>query len=84
MGDPAGIGPEIILKAALKLLPRLESGELALVIAGKKDALEGARTLVRDAPAIPVVDENEAEWPALAMVAVWIGRTRLTDAVPLG
>jgi pantoate--beta-alanine ligase len=22
--------------------------------------------------------------PALAMVAVWIGRTRLTDAVPLG
>ena len=28
MGDPAGVGPEIIVKAARRLRPRLEAGEL--------------------------------------------------------
>jgi pantoate--beta-alanine ligase len=27
---------------------------------------------------------SRLEGPSLAMVAVWIGRTRLTDCVPLG
>jgi len=34
MGDPAGIGPEIILKAAAELRPRIDAGELELLVAG--------------------------------------------------
>ena len=34
MGDPAGIGPEIIVKAAARLKDRLDSGNLKLVILG--------------------------------------------------
>jgi 4-hydroxythreonine-4-phosphate dehydrogenase len=34
MGDPAGIGPEIILKAANGLRQRMAAGELALVVTG--------------------------------------------------
>ncbi|HZP18884.1 MAG TPA: 4-hydroxythreonine-4-phosphate dehydrogenase PdxA [Bauldia sp.] len=35
-GDPAGIGPEIILKAAAALAPRLAAGELALTVIGPR------------------------------------------------
>jgi 4-hydroxythreonine-4-phosphate dehydrogenase len=34
MGDPAGIGPEIILKAVLQLQGRLDEGSLELVVIG--------------------------------------------------
>lgn len=34
MGDPAGIGPEIMLKAVERLRPALDAGELALVLIG--------------------------------------------------
>jgi 4-hydroxythreonine-4-phosphate dehydrogenase len=34
MGDPAGIGPEIILKAAAALQPRIAAGEIALSVIG--------------------------------------------------
>lgn len=34
MGDPAGIGPEIILKAVLQLRERWEAGAMALVVVG--------------------------------------------------
>ena len=30
MGDPAGVGPEIIVKACRRLLPRVEAGGLHL------------------------------------------------------
>jgi 4-hydroxythreonine-4-phosphate dehydrogenase len=39
MGDPAGIGPEIILKAASALAPRLAARELSLVVIGSRRAL---------------------------------------------
>lgn len=42
MGDPAGIGPEIIAKAALRLRERLTSGELALVVTGVRRVLDDA------------------------------------------
>ena len=31
MGDPAGVGPEIIVKACRRLLPRVEAGGLHLL-----------------------------------------------------
>ena len=47
MGDPAGIGPEIIVKAAAELRPRLERGDLRLLVIGSNVALEQARVAGR-------------------------------------
>jgi len=44
MGDPAGVGPEIIVKAAAELSPRIQNGELRLVVIGSNRALEMARS----------------------------------------
>ena len=43
MGDPAGIGPEIIVKAARRLRPRLDAGDLRLLVIGSNPALDAAR-----------------------------------------
>jgi len=42
MGDPAGIGPEIIVKACRRLLPRIVAGELKLTVVGHRSAFEAA------------------------------------------
>jgi 4-phospho-D-threonate 3-dehydrogenase / 4-phospho-D-erythronate 3-dehydrogenase len=42
MGDPAGIGPEIIVKACRRLLPLIEAGELRLRVIGHRSAFEAA------------------------------------------
>ncbi|MDF3156032.1 MULTISPECIES: 4-hydroxythreonine-4-phosphate dehydrogenase PdxA [Mesorhizobium] len=39
MGDPAGIGPEIIAKACARLKPRLADGSLSLLIIGSVTAM---------------------------------------------
>ena len=67
MGDPAGIGPEIIVKAARRLAPRLASGELRLLVIGHRSALEAARALVGDGLPIPEVSDTQ-DWPALALL----------------
>jgi len=67
MGDPAGIGPEIIAKAATALAPRIASGELRLLVIGSGPALDQARALTGAAP-IPEVREDDADWPALAFL----------------
>ena len=36
MGDPAGVGPEIIVKACRQVQPRLEAGELRLLVIGHR------------------------------------------------
>jgi 4-hydroxythreonine-4-phosphate dehydrogenase len=66
MGDPSGIGPEIIVKAAARLRPRIESGELALLVIGSKAALEEARTRFAPDLTIPDVTEAGTAWPALS------------------
>src|ERR1700753_1064983 len=44
MGDPAGVGPEIIVKAARRLKDRLDSGSPKLLVIGSRSALgEGCR-----------------------------------------
>jgi 4-hydroxythreonine-4-phosphate dehydrogenase len=40
MGDPAGIGPEIILSAARDLAPRLAADEIALLVIGTRRCFE--------------------------------------------
>jgi 4-hydroxythreonine-4-phosphate dehydrogenase len=66
MGDPAGIGPEIIVKACTALAPRIAAGDLRLLVLGSGPALERARAMLGAAP-IPEVTA-EAEWPALAFL----------------
>jgi 4-hydroxythreonine-4-phosphate dehydrogenase len=65
MGDPAGIGPEIIVKACEALRPRLDAGDLRLLVIGSVPALDSARRLLGSTTAIPEVQEGR-EWPALA------------------
>jgi 4-phospho-D-threonate 3-dehydrogenase / 4-phospho-D-erythronate 3-dehydrogenase len=65
MGDPAGIGPEIIVKAAARLRPRLEAGHLRLLVIGSNEALERARAQFTPDTAIPEVTEADVAWPAL-------------------
>ena len=65
MGDPAGVGPEIIVKAVAELQPRIELGELSLVVIGSNPALEQARAKFTPGIAIPTVTEDDAAWPAL-------------------
>ncbi len=40
MGDPAGIGPEIIVKACRRLRPRIAAGELRLTVIGHRAAFQ--------------------------------------------
>jgi 4-hydroxythreonine-4-phosphate dehydrogenase len=67
MGDPAGIGPEIIVKAARRLAPRLAEGQLKLLVIGHGSALEAARQAFAPELALPRV-AAEGEWPALGFL----------------
>ena len=65
MGDPAGIGPEIIVKAVARLRPRLQSGALRLLVIGSCPTLEQAQARFAPGLVIPEVKEGDATWPAL-------------------
>ncbi|GAC1336866.1 MAG: 4-hydroxythreonine-4-phosphate dehydrogenase PdxA [Acetobacteraceae bacterium] len=65
MGDPAGIGPEIIAKAALRLQDRIRAGDLRLLVIGSCPALETARVRYAPEVAIPEVAEDDPVWPPL-------------------
>jgi len=64
MGDPAGIGPEIIVRAAQQLKDRIAAGGLRLLVIGDVAALRSAEALL-GAPAMAETQEDAA-WPALA------------------
>jgi 4-hydroxythreonine-4-phosphate dehydrogenase len=66
MGDPAGVGPEIIVKACQRLQSRIRAGELRLLVIGSNVSLEAARTALGSDIAIPAVDAGADDWPALA------------------
>ena len=66
MGDPAGIGPEIIVKACARLQRRLDHGELRLVVIGSNPALLAARDALGIEVDFPEVTAEDAEWPHLA------------------
>jgi 4-hydroxythreonine-4-phosphate dehydrogenase len=67
MGDPAGIGPEIILKACHRLQPQLAAGDLRLLVIGHRSQLRAAGRILGDAINLPVVTA-EADWPVLALL----------------
>ena len=65
MGDPAGIGPEIIVKACLGLKDRIATGDLRLLVIGSGAALDGAKAALGTNVAIPLVSADDPEWPNL-------------------
>ena len=65
MGDPAGVGPEIIVKACEKLSDRIAAGDLRLLVIGSNQSLAEARAALGARIAIPETVED-ADWPPLA------------------
>jgi 4-phospho-D-threonate 3-dehydrogenase / 4-phospho-D-erythronate 3-dehydrogenase len=83
MGDPAGVGPEIIVKACRRLLSRIEAGGLRLLVIGHNSALRSAQTLLRetlafaeteDAPLAFLAAGEEAAPIAVGKIAPEAGR----------
>jgi 4-hydroxythreonine-4-phosphate dehydrogenase len=83
MGDPAGVGPEIIVKACRRLLPRIEAGRLHLLVIGHRSALHAAQTLLHetlafapaaDAPLAFLSAGEEAEPIVFGRIAPEAGR----------
>jgi len=68
MGDPAGIGPEIIVKACERLRSRIESGDLRLLIIGSGAALNNAAAQLSAKLGIPEVRAADKEWPSLCFL----------------
>ncbi|WP_213774064.1 4-hydroxythreonine-4-phosphate dehydrogenase PdxA [Bradyrhizobium sp. dw_78] len=68
MGDPAGIGPEIILKACARLRDRLETSDLKLLIIGSGRALQQAERQLAAGINIAPVGVDDADWPNLAFL----------------
>jgi 4-phospho-D-threonate 3-dehydrogenase / 4-phospho-D-erythronate 3-dehydrogenase len=67
MGDPAGVGPEIIVKACRALRPRIDAGELALLVIGSVESLRRAERIVGADAEIPET-AIDAQWPPLAVL----------------
>lgn len=59
MGDPAGIGPEIVAKACRKLAPRIAAGEFRLSVIGHR----GALAAVAGPMTVPVLEAGEEREP---------------------
>jgi 4-hydroxythreonine-4-phosphate dehydrogenase len=68
MGDPAGIGPEIIIKACQRLRSRIAAGDLRLLIIGSGGALKNAAAHLQAEIDIPEIRADEAEWPNLCFL----------------
>jgi len=66
MGDPAGVGPEIIVKAYRRLKDRLNSGSLKLLIIGSRSALDEA-CLALGEEIVPPADDDSHR---IALVSV--------------
>ena len=65
MGDPAGIGPEIIVKACQNLCARIHAGDVRLLIIGSGAALKNAVMQIGSTLDFPEVRETDRAWPNL-------------------
>jgi len=68
MGDPAGIGPEIIIKACAKLRDRLDASDLKLLIIGSHRALQQADRQIAANLDVAQVGIDDNDWPNLAFL----------------
>lgn len=68
VGDPAGIGPEIALKAVQRLRPRVEAGEMRLVLVTEPVTLADTGAAL-GLPVPPQADPSHPEdWPEIAVL----------------
>lgn len=83
MGDPAGIGPEIILKAVDQLRPRIEARELSLLVIGSGAAYRAtAQALALPDSGIVECDAaTTGAWPPLAFVEAGPGGAPIVPGV---
>jgi 4-phospho-D-threonate 3-dehydrogenase / 4-phospho-D-erythronate 3-dehydrogenase len=68
MGDPAGIGPEIIVKACARLRDRLDASDLKLLIIGSRRAFDLANRQLSAGIDAAEVRADDAEWPNLGFL----------------
>ena len=68
MGDPAGIGPEIIVKACERLRARIDAGDLRLLIIGSGAALKNAAAQLGVELDVPEVRAADKVWPGLCFL----------------
>ena len=68
MGDPAGIGPEIIVRACDRLRQRIDTGDLRLLIIGSGAALKHAAAQLGGTVEIPEVRPSDESWPNLCFL----------------
>jgi 4-hydroxythreonine-4-phosphate dehydrogenase len=72
MGDPAGIGPEIIVKACARLRDRLEASDLKLLVIGSRRAFDQAKDQIRAQLGTPIdvadVGADDTDWPNLSFL----------------
>jgi 4-hydroxythreonine-4-phosphate dehydrogenase len=68
MGDPAGIGPEIIVKACARLHDRLDTSDLKLLIIGSRRAFDLANRQLSAGIDAVEVRADDAEWPNLGFL----------------
>ena len=68
LGDPAGIGPEIIVKSCVRLHDRLASGDLKLLIIGSRRAFDQANRQIAADLDVPQVTADAADWPNLGFL----------------
>jgi 4-hydroxythreonine-4-phosphate dehydrogenase len=78
MGDPAGIGPEIVLKALQGISGRGDAGQFAFVVSGVESCIaDAASRLGMDVRCVRTPDA--AHWPTVAVAQA----TELAAPVPL-
>jgi 4-phospho-D-threonate 3-dehydrogenase / 4-phospho-D-erythronate 3-dehydrogenase len=79
MGDPAGVGPEITLRALRELRPRVAAGEFDLTVIGTEAVMsECAASLGLEAVITPTV--KGSAWPVVSLVEA----AAATAPLPLG
>ena len=78
MGDPAGVGPEIIVKACQALAPRVGRGELRLLVIGHRAALQAAQRVVGATGGIAEAADG-TDWPSHAFLPAGEEREPIRD-----
>ena len=68
MGDPAGIGPEIVLAAARDLAPRVAAGEFALTVIGTRRCFEEISRRLGIAAEIVTATGQGTTWPRVRLI----------------
>lgn len=81
MGDPAGVGPEIILKGARVLSGRIAEGELSLLVVGTGACMDRAAAALGGGAPLPRVDAADlGAAPGLALLEA----SGCREEVPVG